>query len=119
MSEPLVQPVSARSLLEDVRQLVREKNGLNISLSDPAGSSLTPVKHRVQALEHTPGKSHTTPTAVPKSQALSHSSSASWKQLHLETGKSAWQREEKSGVRLHLPSSCKRKTIDHSVDFEK
>lgn len=105
---------------DQARKRLREKLGLSTSahaaipaahhVSQTAAAPLVSVMHRV--LEFEDKKQVPEADLLPLPEALSHSLSGSWKQLMLDTGKPAWQRDErdssssevmKSSSPIHLP----------------
>jgi hypothetical protein len=101
--------MSAAHAFDQARKRLRQKLGLPAaatrseiaatSASESAASPPVSVMHRVLEFED----KRQEPEVLPLPEALSHSLSGSWKQLVLETGKPAWerdQRESPSEVRL-------------------
>ena len=89
--------------IDQARKRLREKLGLSTSahaaipaahhVSQTAAAPLVSVMHRV--LEFEDKKQVPEADILPLPEALSHSLSGSWKQLMLDTGKPAWQRDER------------------------
>ena len=101
--------MSAAHAFDQARKRLRQKLGLPAaaarsevvatSASESAASPQVSVMHRVLEFED----KRQEPEVLPLPEALSHSSSGSWKQLVLETGKPAWERDQReSPSEVHL-----------------
>lgn len=101
--------MSAANAFDQARRRLRQKLGLPAAAirSDLADTSapesvVSPpvsVMHRVLEFED----KRQEPEVLPLPEALSHSLSGSWKQLVLETGKPAWERDQReSPSEVHL-----------------
>ena len=97
--------MSAVAAFDHARKRLRAKLGLpaaatNAAKEEPsdttsAATPLTSVLHRVLEFED----KRQDPEVLPLPEALTHSPSGSWRQLVLDTGKPAWQLDER-----HTPS---------------
>ena len=101
--------MSAAHAFDQARKRLRQKLGLpaaairsevaGTSASESTASPQVSVMHRVLEFED----KRQEPEVLPLPEALSHSSSGSWKQLVLETGKPAWERDQReSPSEVHL-----------------
>jgi len=84
--------MSAAHAFDQARKRLRQKLGLPAAAtrSEIAATSAS-VMHRVLEFED----KRQEPEVLPLPEALSHSLSGSWKQLFLETGKPAWERDQR------------------------
>ena len=88
-----------------VRQQLRDKLGLSVAppseaapLSDDSSPSVS-VLHRVLEFEDNKQDPEALDSdAIPLPAALSHSLSGTWRQLMLDDGKSAWQRDNRTAA---------------------
>ncbi len=99
--------MSAAHAFDQARKRLRQKLGLPAAAtrsevaatSESAASPQVSVMHRVLEFED----KRQEPEVLPLPEALSHSLSGSWKQLVLETGKPAWERDQReSPSEVHL-----------------
>lgn len=112
--------MSAAHAFDQARKRLRQKLGLpaaairsevaGTSASESTASPQVSVMHRVLEFED----KRQEPEVLPLPEALSHSSSGSWKQLVLETGKPAWERDQRES-----PSEVVKSTgVSHTQSSE-